>query len=926
MRGAFMKEEYICIENEVDSVTIVEESPKIESSEEVEVIEISETASVPIGIQDAFPALGADNVDLKHGILYGRDNPNQHPITAITGLREELDKIESLQTIYSDKKQQANYYMWIDENPSQESRDGFFVCVCAGTDKIQKCNRKSDVLGVTVAEAGFVGGQEYIKAEDGKRTGRDGTYGLVVTTGIACVRCETNIAVGDYVVPNQDGIAEKSDGKYGYLVTAIEDRNGINYAAISLVASSTLLQSMANSVQDLDDRMRGAEHNIVSATNIANAAYALATEAKDNTAVDIDAIKDKINEAIEKVDENTNTIDSLNNVVSNTSKTAAQAKAIAESAVNSAESIRKDAVSTANDALTSVNNLIKDVEPITKWTDGENTGASYFVEHVQNDLATKTEVEAAETHTQNVMAVVQKNAATIQSWVSSINKYNVGEHSQAYGLTLEQAKSILKEDVIYIPTVDHNESTEIPINGNGIDDISTEKFLKGYAYRWDGTGWYVSKAQSVAFSGEYVIGNAECPYWLVLDKDVEYGGAIYDLGGLYKWEDGAWVKVSSVVDNSISRAVSSIHQTANEIAAEVVSARGDAASLNIRIQNNETAVQTLASHMIGDYATVGSWDANGKTTDRIYYAQDTKLYWYYKDGAWHSTDKSYEAGLTGTVAAIEQKADEDGASIAQVVEAVGEDGKVSAASIVTAINAQSGESAINLSADKINFEGFTTFVRPEDLGENGTTVIDGGRIQTGILDANLIKTGELDASKVTIKNLNAGSIIVSGTGDSQVTVEDKLNKGLESVNIYYALSSSIKIPPSEDATWYETAPDWTDDGYIWQKTVSVYGDGSMEENITCLAGASPITVEIISSSGTIYINNGINATLSAKAFQGNKDITNEFPDSAFLWEKYDMDGVRDPVWSYAGKTVTIKNTDVFKRAIFNCTLDIEQRI
>ena len=315
-----MKEEYICIENEVDSVTIVEESPKIESSEEVEVIEISETAPIPIGIQDAFPALGADNVDLKHGILYGRDNPNQHPITAITGLREELDKIESLQTIYSDKKQQANYYMWADENPSQESRDGFFVCICAGTDKIQKCDRKADVLGVTVAEAGFVGGQEYIKAEDGKRTGRDGTYGLVVTTGIACVRCETNIAVGDYVVPNQDGIAEKSDGKYGYLVTAIEDRNGINYAAILLVASSTLLQSMANSVQDLDDRVRGAEHNIVSATNVANAAYALAKEAKDNTAVDIDAIKDKINEAIEKVDENTNTIDSLNNVVSNTSK------------------------------------------------------------------------------------------------------------------------------------------------------------------------------------------------------------------------------------------------------------------------------------------------------------------------------------------------------------------------------------------------------------------------------------------------------------------------------------------------------------------------------------------------------------------------------------------------------------------------------
>ena len=760
-----MEEENINEQTKINNVDVVEESSEVVGSEKVEIVEIAIDEPLSIASQDAFPALGQDNAELNHALLYSRDNPNQHPITAITGLREELDNIEALKTVYSNKKQQANFYEWKDENPLQENRDGFFVCICPGTNKIQKCNGKTDVLGVTVADAAFVGGQEYIEASDGKKVGRDSTYGLVVTLGIVDVRCESNIVVGDYVTPNQDGIAEKSNGNYGYLVTSIKDDNSINWATILLAQSSILSKLTANNVQNIDERMYTAEHNIVSTTNIANAAYAMAKESKDNTEIDIGIIEDKINEALNKVNENTDIIDNLSNTMNNASKTATQAKAIAESAVNSAEIIRSEAVAKANEALTSVNDLIADVEPITSWTDPSsgNSGASYFVEHIQNDLATKTEVEVAETNTQNVMAVAQKNAANIQSLVSSINKYNVGEYSQAYGLTLDEAQSILKEGIIYIPTVDHNESVEIPINGNGIDDISTEKFLKGYAYEWDGTGWYVSAAQSVIFSGEYVAGNAECPYWLVLDKDVEYDSVIYDLGGLYKWEDGAWVKVSSVIDNSISRAVSSIRQTANEIAAEVTSMTGDIAALDIRIADNTSTVQTLASHMIGEYITVESWDANGKDTNRIYYAQDTKLYWYYKDGAWNSTEKSYEAGLTGTMATIEQKADEDGASIALVVTGTGEDKKVNAASIVTAINKQSGESIVNLEANKINFEGFTTFLRPSDVGEGGTTSIDGGRITTGQISADRI-----DADNLKVKAANITDTLTIGQLPSDV--------------------------------------------------------------------------------------------------------------------------------------------------------------
>jgi hypothetical protein len=67
-----------------------------------------------------------------------------------------------------------------------------------------------------------------------------------------------------------------------------------------------------------------------------------------------------------------------------------------------------------------------------------------------------------------------------------------------------------------------------------------------------------------------------------------------------------------------------------------------------------------------------------------------------------------------------------------------------------------------MDADKIDFVGEVTFLKPNDLGENGTTVIDGGRIKTGTLSADTISGGTIDAKDVTIENLDA-SKITSGT-------------------------------------------------------------------------------------------------------------------------------------------------------------------
>lgn len=57
-------------------------------------------------------------------------------------------------------------------------------------------------------------------------------------------------------------------------------------------------------------------------------------------------------------------------------------------------------------------------------------------------------------------------------------------------------------------------------------------------------------------------------------------------------------------------------------------------------------------------------------------------------------------------------------------------------------------SSIKIKADKIDFTGFTTFVKAADLGASGTTSIDGGRITTGKISADRIDAISVHADAI----------------------------------------------------------------------------------------------------------------------------------------------------------------------------------
>ena len=87
--------------------------------------------------------------------------------------------------------------------------------------------------------------------------------------------------------------------------------------------------------------------------------------------------------------------------------------------------------------------------------------------------------------------------------------------------------------------------------------------------------------------------------------------------------------------------------------------------------------------------------------------------------SWKNTAEGDIDGLAETVAVIEQVADENGASISQIVTAVGSNGKVNAASIVAAVNAAG--SSVKIEADHLDVDAIAMFKNTAE-GEGVTTI------------------------------------------------------------------------------------------------------------------------------------------------------------------------------------------------------------
>lgn len=406
------------IENDFATESKIEEIPTVS-------IAVGETSGVSAGTRVV--------------VNHNASDPNQHTIGAITGLRTELDAIEGLKPVYSNKIGVANYYTCID---GQYDDYGYFVSLVSA-DSVKKCNGNNNdaIFGVTVDSAAFIGGQV-----NGTTTNPiiDNSKVLVATDGLVTVRCESDVAVGDFVVSNVDGIARKTETVSGYKVAAINTSNdNITYASIMLGVQADVTDKISASVTDLDSRLQAAETTVLSAINLADRAIRELEDidtSKLVTSDKIEAIEGAANDAVAKAD------GALSDAI-NASILATQAKEIANSAITSAEGAKNEAIKEANKALEEsqalraelsntaqamqgnldntvlkFNSLADKLTPLAEWGDGK--GIAGFVARADEDAATLASVTKLEGNFGTAIAGFVSNATSENSEIQALAEYN----------------------------------------------------------------------------------------------------------------------------------------------------------------------------------------------------------------------------------------------------------------------------------------------------------------------------------------------------------------------------------------------------------------------------------------------------------------------------------------------------------------------
>ena len=429
---------------------------------DTEIIEVEGTELYTVDSYNAFSALGEPNEQLRHQLLNGRDMSDQHPITAITGLRDELNSIEALQTVYSDKKQIADYYKWEDGNRLQQDRVGYFVSLCEDVRNIKICSG-GNIFGVTIDDAAFIGGQDNIP--------RDIAYGLVLYTGVAYVRCESDVSVGDCVISNAYGMARKSQNNYGYKVIAISNILGVKYAIVTLNLSIGQIDLIGENLNTLVERMDTAEKNIVTATNKATDAYNKAESGGSGN-----VSEEVINNITSSFQEDFNII---NESISDVNTIAGEAKTIANNAIANVEAVRVEAIEKANQVFSDVSGSIADLDaatqeirnsinnvntkaqsavddlidlkeemtPLSEWT-GENGNHSFtgFVDKVNSHSATLADLAVWQGTVNNgsieSIAGIQRQASANKAALDTVASYT---YTDASGETKEGLAGLMAQ-------------------------------------------------------------------------------------------------------------------------------------------------------------------------------------------------------------------------------------------------------------------------------------------------------------------------------------------------------------------------------------------------------------------------------------------------------------------------------------------------
>lgn len=537
--------------------------------------------------------ISAGSGAVSHQDLHGREMSNQHPISAIENLQENLYALGATERVYASSNGLGEFRRWHDGNPSGEDRSGYFVSIAPGTDEIEICDATGDVYGISVHNSGFIGNQDdgYYKGKDLlKNNANDPSYAVVGIVGAMRVRTDGTARNGEHVVPNAYGEATLSDNDYGYKVLSQGSYPSYNYVTIAITPQSDALSRLQSSVAggDLGEILIKIE-NIDKDIGDLEIKVDASTEDIEDILGEIGGLQQRVTTAEEIVQNAVENAEEAKDVATQAASKAAQAQQDAQDAASGA-------ISSANQALSELSALAGQMEPIVSWQseDGLSSGAGGFVNQANEDHTLLSSiVYGSGPDGSSLAAIMQKvdeNGAIIQHLVSHIDRYVVGEKSLSDGLTREEAKTILIDEYIYVPTSDHDETM------SGDPEIVTA-FRRGYYYVWDvENGIWTESTELVSMSTIYNDGKEDGELWYCW-QDVIVNDDAYVAGTLYRWFGSEWIAVATIADNRNARVLTSIRQEADSIQSDVVNLRGDVSSIEQNVNGITTRVGTAEGNI-----------------------------------------------------------------------------------------------------------------------------------------------------------------------------------------------------------------------------------------------------------------------------------------------------------------------------------------
>ena len=165
--------------------------------------------------------------------------------------------------------------------------------------------------------------------------------------------------------------------------------------------------------------------------------------------------------------------------------------------------------------------------------------------------------------------------------------------------------------------------------------------------------------------------------------------------------------------------------------------------------------------------------------------------------------------------------------------------------------------------------------------ENGSIMLDGSGLHEGIVPDNFITTGMI--------------------GDSQVT-ENKINK--------------------------DNMQEWTDSSgnKVFDVSKMYYGKDKFEVSYNTIKETvekTSFNLKIFTTKGSTLTLRNPSTELYVRLYNVDKDVTDSYPDSCFIWTRESSDNASDVYWNEAhkngSKTLVVNKKDIFNGARLSCS-------